>query len=243
MFPGYEPSSADLTLLSGVIASVARRGRLSPEDAADFSQSVHLRFLEQSYEPLARFAGRSSLRTYLTVVVHRLLLDWRNARYGKWRPSAAAARLGPIAIALERLVTRDGHTADEAAAILANRPGAPDDRTLQEVVATLPFRARPRVVPLDEAPDAGTAAFVDPVEAAQEADRQRERERLLRGAVARLSAVDRQILELRFERGLTVSAIATHVNVSAKVLYRRLARLVTSLRRGVLEPEARNEPA
>src|SRR6187401_2942400 len=109
-----QPSSSDLVLLGEVVRSVVRRGRLPPADAEDFSQGVQLRFLESGYEAFARFDGRSSLRTYLTTVVWRLLLDWRTAAYGKWRPSAAARRLGPQAVRLDRLLNRDGLTVDEA---------------------------------------------------------------------------------------------------------------------------------
>ena len=40
--------------------------------------------------------------------------DWRNARWGKWRPSAEARRQGALATHLERLMRRDGLTFEEA---------------------------------------------------------------------------------------------------------------------------------
>ena len=119
-----EPSSSDLVLLGEVIRGVIRRGRLSPADAEDFSQGVHLKFLETGYEAFARFDGRSTLRTYLTTVVWRLLLDWRNAAYGKWRPSAAARRLGVEAVRLDRLINRDGLTVEEAIQVASRAPAA-----------------------------------------------------------------------------------------------------------------------
>ena len=70
-----QPSSSDLVLLGEVIRGVIRRGRLSPADAEDFSQSVQLKLLETGYEAFARFDERSSLRTYLTTMVWQLLLD------------------------------------------------------------------------------------------------------------------------------------------------------------------------
>ena len=51
------------------------------------------------------FEGRSQLRTYLITVVQRHFLDDRNARWGKWRPSSIARRIGPIAVLLDLLVT------------------------------------------------------------------------------------------------------------------------------------------
>lgn len=53
----------------------------------------------------------------LVAVVERLSLDFRVERWGRWPPSAVADRLGPAAVLLERLVTRDGYTLQEAMAI------------------------------------------------------------------------------------------------------------------------------
>jgi len=72
---GEMPTPEQLATLDSVIRQVARAGRLQPHDADDFSQSVHVRLIERQYDVFDRFDGRSSLRTYLTVVVRRLLLD------------------------------------------------------------------------------------------------------------------------------------------------------------------------
>ena len=126
-----QPSSSDLVLLGEVIRAVVRRGRLPPADAEDFSQGVQLKFLESGYEAFARFDGRSSLRTYLTTVVWRLLLDWRTAAYGKWRPSAVARRLGAQAVRLDRLLNRDGLTVDEAIQVASRAPDASPEHVLR----------------------------------------------------------------------------------------------------------------
>ena len=77
---------------------------------------------------LRRFEGRSSLTTYITVVVQRLFLDRRNRLWGKWRPSAEARRLGPTAVLLERLVSRDGWSAEQALETLRVNHGVTVDR-------------------------------------------------------------------------------------------------------------------
>src|SRR5262245_35135549 len=101
------PHHSELTLLAEVIRQAARSHGLRREDAQDFEQTVHVTLLQRNYDIFERFEGKSSLRTYLTVVIGRLMLDWRNRTYGKWRSSAAAKRLGPFAVDLERLVHRD----------------------------------------------------------------------------------------------------------------------------------------
>ena len=75
---GIEPTAHQLDLLSHVVRDVARFQQLSPEDAQDFAESVQQCLMEQRYEIFSRYTGRSSLRTYLTIIVTRLLLEWRN---------------------------------------------------------------------------------------------------------------------------------------------------------------------
>src|SRR5207302_6805108 len=99
---------SSLPVIDEVVAHVCRRHRLSATEADDFAGEVRLRLIERDYEPLRRFEGRSSLRTYLTVVVHRYFLDYRNKLWGKWRPSMEAKRFGAAAILFERLQVRDG---------------------------------------------------------------------------------------------------------------------------------------
>ena len=84
-----------LPVIDEVTLSVCRRHRLSGPEAEDFAAEVHLHFIERDSEVLRRFEGRSSLRTFLSVVINRLLLDYRNRLWGKWRPSAEARRLAP----------------------------------------------------------------------------------------------------------------------------------------------------
>lgn len=224
---------SEFSLLCDVIAAVGRAHRLSPDEAEDFAQTAHLKLLERNYAPLAQFTGRSTLRTYLTVVVTRLLLDWRNSRYGKWRPSAWARRHGTTAIQLDRLVTRDGHSPQEAMSILEHRPQPPESAALRDLLENLPRRSRARLVSADDLEERAIGMFEDPVEQAQiAASRQRAVKRLAR-AYRRLEPADRRLIHLRFERGLQVSQIAVSLGVQAKPLYARIHRILELLRRAV----------
>src|SRR5258708_8609794 len=85
---------AGLPVIDAAVAHVCRRHRLTAAEADDFSAEVRLHFIERNYEPLRRFEGRSSLRTYLTVLVSHLFLDYPHPLLGKCRPSAEPGRLG-----------------------------------------------------------------------------------------------------------------------------------------------------
>jgi DNA-directed RNA polymerase specialized sigma24 family protein len=89
-----------LAVIERVIGWVCSRHGLRGADAEDFASAVKTRLIENDYEVLGRFEGRSSLKTYLASVVNRLYLDFQVQRFGKWRPSAEARRLGTVALRL-----------------------------------------------------------------------------------------------------------------------------------------------
>jgi RNA polymerase sigma factor (sigma-70 family) len=227
------PSTSHLILLTSVISDVANRHRLNQEDRQDFSQSVHLRLAERDYDIFVRFGGRSSLRTFLTVVVSRLLLDWRNHHYGKWRPSAKARRRGEWAIALERLVFRDGYSLAEATNRLCNRPDAPGPETLRDLFAELPLRSRRVFSALpNDFPD---SRIQDYVEVHEQQRRRRQASVAVARALRALPATDRRLIVLRYFRGQSVRSIAEMSKVDPKMLYRRMERVMRSLRGSVAE--------
>lgn len=224
------PSPEHLAALSRVVREVARAGRLSPEDAQDFAQNVQVRLLERHHDILTRFSGRSSLKTYLTVVVNRLLLDWRNTVYGKWRASAMAVRLGPGGVRLERLVYRDGHTPQQAIAIICAEPGAPGIRELRRLFEQLPARHRRRMVSDDILRYTHGTDFDDPVEAEERQHETRRVRQTLAAAVRRLPAEDRQLIAARYLHDRRVQTVAASLSTDPKALYRRYERVLRSLR-------------
>lgn len=228
------PSTVELSVLESVITTVTRSRRMRREDAEDFRQTVHLRLAERRDDVFRRFDGRSSLRTYLFVVVHRMLLDWRNHALGRWRPSAAALRLGPLAVTLERLTHRDGYSQDEAISQLcsADRTLRPAD--VRSLAAALPVRPVRRVA-VSEFPELAQAVdFEDPFEAHHRAT-QEERQRIALGrALASLPREDRRLIWLRYRRRMTVRAMAVRLEIDPRRLYRRLEQLLNTLRRRLL---------
>jgi RNA polymerase sigma factor for flagellar operon FliA len=226
-------SPADFEVLCQVIAKVARTSGLLPQDAEDFAQHAHVHLMERRYAPVTAFSGRSSLRTYLTVVVRRLLLDWRNARFGKWRPSAEARRLGPAAIALDRLMSRDGYRLEEAVAMLKGRPSCSQSAPLRRLASKLPRRVKAQAVAPETFEGLAPAPFTDPVEATEASLERRLALGRLRRAFAQLSGDDRRLLELRYRKGLSVRDIAAGLGMPDKPLYRRMERIVAMLRRAM----------
>ncbi len=227
--PFPTPSEADLATLAVVIRDVSRLHRLSDADAQDFAQTVHLRLIERHYEAFAKFDGRSSLRSYLTVVVTRLLLDWRNAIYGKWRPSAAARRLGAAGIELDRLINRDGYTPDEAVELLRRRLRAPTAH-FRQLADQVPRRARRRFVDDDILRASALERFQDPIEAREDRSAALRSSHALARACRQLPADDRKLIALRYQRSMTVQQIGKALQINPKLLYRRFDRTLRLLR-------------
>jgi RNA polymerase sigma factor for flagellar operon FliA len=215
------------------IAAVCRRHRLGADDADEFASVARLHLLEDDCFVLRRFSGRSTLRTYLVVVVTRQFQDWRNARWGKWRPSAEARRLGEIAVAAETLTVRDGLTLDQAHEVLRTNLGLTIARQdLEAMAARFPVRAGRRSVPDDALVDrpAATAAADELLHARRAQVAAEASQNALASALAALPDLDRLVLRMRFEDDCTVAEIARLLRVDQKPLYRRIDRLLANLR-------------
>jgi len=221
-----------LNLIDQIVRTTARRRHLSATEREDFAGFVKLRLVDNDYAVLRKFQGRSSLRTYLAAVIERLALDYYAEKWGRWRPSAMAERLGAIAVHLERLTTRDGHTLDEAIGILrANHEGAPSDQRLRDIWAQLPARVLQTDVGEEAAADLVAVERSDATVADAEHQAHVERlQRALASALAQIAAQDRVLIALRFDQDLPIAEISRLTGKSIPTLHRRLDNSVKQLR-------------
>jgi DNA-directed RNA polymerase specialized sigma24 family protein len=224
--------SAHLTTVQESIRVVCRLQNLAAEDAEELASLVYLKLLQGNGAVLRRFRGESSLRTFLIVVVRRILLDSWIARNGKWRPSTDARRLGAIAIELERLVYREGMSLAEAAETMRISRGITDtDDELAFLLSLLPTRPMRRFVSDANLAD-HASADPDPLDVLLKHAGPSRLEQV-RAALATLTLEDRQLLSLRFAYSLTVREIALRRGIDAKVLYRRFERILKQIRTSI----------
>src|SRR5262245_43748887 len=227
---------SQLDLIERVIAFVCARHHVGGADAEDFGSFVKLKFVESDYAVLAKFEGRSSLRTYLTIVIQRLFLDYRNSAWGKWRPSAEARRSGPVGVLLEQVMVRDGYAFEDACEMLRTTHRVDASRTtLEALAARLPVRMKRRFE-RDEALVNVPSAERPADDAAADRDRETTAARVsaaLQQLTATLEPQDRLIIAMRFEDGRTVADIAATLRLDQKALYRRVDRLLLDLRRAL----------
>lgn len=219
-----------LPTIESVIKFVVVRHRLTADEADDFAATVRLRLLDHDCATLRKFRGHSSLRAFLGVVILRLYRDYRTAQWGRWRPCAEARRTGPLAIRLDRLLSRDGFTFDEAVEILRVNHGVTEDgEAIRELAARFPMRLKRRPVDVRGFEDL-VAVPVSPFPVpALEKQAERALE-ALRAAVQRISSEERLVLSLFFANRLCIAQIARRCGLDQKALYRSFTALLKRLR-------------
>ena len=228
---GRRVFESEFTLIEELIGVTGRRHRLGPDEAEDFYSYVMLKLIEDNYGRLRKFKGASSLRTYLTTVLQRLFLDFRCQKWGKWRPSARAKKLGEAAVLLETLVSRDGYRLQEAEEILRRNHGlrvSADE--LQRLVDECLVRPRRQFLGEDVLQNM-------PSPSPPNGSLQRERARFLQkleaivnDALRALGEESRLVLSMRFNEGLSVLQIARALHREPKKLYYRIHKSLMQLR-------------
>jgi RNA polymerase sigma factor (sigma-70 family) len=228
---------AALPIIDDVVGHVCRRHRLSRSEAEEFQSEVRLHFIERNYEALRRFEGRASLTTYIHVVVQHLFFDNRNRVWGRWRPSTDARRLGPAGVLLERLVTRDGYTLDQAFETLRVNHAVELTDSLRALADKLTDRAPARRLVAED--DAGEMVSTAPgadanvLRAEQDFLAKRVKSALDRARQA-LAPLDQLILKMRFDDRIPVADIARALHLDQRRLYRTIDHLLATIRARLL---------
>jgi RNA polymerase sigma factor for flagellar operon FliA len=227
---------AHLEVVERAISFVCRRHHLAGVETDEFASHVKLKLVENNYGVLRKFQGRSSVATYLAVVIQRLFQDYRTQAWGKWRPSAEAKRAGPLGVLLEQLLGRDGYSFEEACEIVQTHHHHNVARSeLEQLAGRLPIRLRRRFEPdasladmpsNDRRADEVLAAHSHRVTAARVTER-------LQALMGQLEPPDQLVLAMRFRDGGTVADISAALRLEQKALYRRFERLLDRLRAGL----------
>ena len=222
------------SLVERIASGVCRREHLDGADAEDFVADVRLALLDDDYAILRQFEGRSSLRSFLSVVIERLFFDQRTRALGRWFPSSHAERLGAPAVLLEKLLKRDRRPFEQALPfVLHAYPHLTRDevaRLADELPERLP---RPQPVPLDEAGEEQVAApeRADQRALARETGRVADQAgAVLRGVMASLPLEDRMLVRFRFGKSSTIAEISRMMRLPQRQLYRRIESLLQRFR-------------
>jgi RNA polymerase sigma factor (sigma-70 family) len=210
----------------------ARRHRFGREDADEFVSEVEVKIIEDDYRVIRMHQGKSTLRTYLTSVVHNFLRDYTDHLWGKFRNSAEAIRQGEVAKKAEELISKEEYTQDEAFEVLrTNFKVALSWRQFEHLIASLPSKARRRIEgeeALAPLPDKNPTPE-EKLLSREQKERLEEILRILEECRAAFPEEDGLILKMcgEFKPG----EIARILDLDLSDLYRRIDRLKKALRK------------
>ena len=222
--------AAALPLLTEISRFIRARHGLTIEEAEDFDSLLKIKLLDNDRAVLRAYRGDSSLRTYLAAVATRLFLDQRVALWGKWRPSAKARRLGPLAVELEGLVKRSKRTPADAIEVMASRHVG---RVTRGSIEQLASELRLDTVRTIDPPSAADGSTNPSDSSLDRLEREELREKIgaaLKSAYEGLPIEDQLIVRMHFQDGLTLAAVARVLGIDQRLLYRRVEVLLESLR-------------
>ena len=214
----------EIGVVDDVVAWACRRHGLLGDDADSFTSYVRFRLVDDEYRMIRRFSGRASFRTYLKVLVANAYVDYRVKKWGKWRPSAVAKRMGATGVLLDTALNRDGETLEHAIERLKGRSDVPEsEEELRRMAMDLPRRVQRSFTSLeDDAPVADSTAADTRLD---ESERERTMARAMAAldqALSKLPDQDRVMVLLHLGQGMTLASVARTLKVPQKPLYRRL---------------------
>jgi len=222
---------ANYKLIAEVARFVARRHLPNESDVEDFTSTVMIQLIDHDYAIIRKFQGRSTFRTFISAVVANKFKDYRNHELGKFRPPPEVKRLGRCAVDLYRLLHRDHRTLEEVIPILLVLYPKETPQTLKRLAQRLPlYTPRPTAVEEEKARHVPAPDPPDPVLAGELLEKSRSLSRVLSKAIRELAKVDRQMLTLHFQAGMTVAEIARTLRIEQKLLYPRMNTLKKGLR-------------
>ena len=219
-----------LPFIDRAAAGAAQVVGLRGDDVEEFVSWAREQLWEDDYALVRKWRGQSKFTTYLATVIMNLGREYRVKLWGRWRPSAAALRLGSLAVRLETLVYRDGWQVAEAAELVRSRGETSlSTREIADLVAKIPPRVRrPRIQRVDES-DMRNDADVRVGESEDDAERKAIHVALT-SALSELEPAAQVVVKMHFLEGRSLADVARALCLQQKPLYRVKDAALRSLR-------------
>lgn len=215
---------ANLVFIDKALSAAARMLGLRDADSEEFASWAREQLWENDYAILRKWREQSKLTTYLGTVIVNLGREFRVRRWGRWRHSAAAERLGPLALRLEQLIYRDGWRFAEAAELLRSRQETDrSDRELAALMSKIPHREAPRRQTretTDTEAVHNVAETGDPLDEMESESEMRSVRAQLARALSRLKPTAQIVIRMHFLSGRSLADVARALGTAQKPLYR-----------------------
>lgn len=228
----------NLDLIEKSAVSVCHLAGLDAADTDDFRQDFLTCLMENGYAVLEHFQGRSSLSTFLISVARRRMVDFRAGDAGRYRPTALAHRLGPVAVELEKLMVLRGLTRDQAVGtIRTSLNGKIAEDRLHALAELLPDRHRRRFEGEDIL-EAMPSAQGDPreiVRSHEAKEQYRDLMKVLVEGLDLLEPLERLVVVLTLLEPDRISDLARSLDLDQRQLYAARQKALRRLRQHLRE--------
>ena len=230
---------SNLSITDEVIKKYCTRHHIVGDEADECNSYVYEKIIENDYQKIREFKGKSSYKTYITVVISRILID-RMRSSGRWRSSQKALKIGKEAVILEELVFRKKYSFEQAYNTLTTNHNISIEREKAYEIITLLQRKRltsalPRDVELTD--DVSDKKVTLPDEAAINKETSKIKGQLddivskMRNL---LSNEERLLLRMRFEDNFKISEIARVLKKDRDDIDRKLKAILTKFKEEIV---------
>lgn len=230
---------SNLSITDEIIKKYCYRHNVGGDEADECNSYVYEKIIDNDYQQIREFKGKSSYETYMSTVIFRILID-RMRSSGRWRPSQKALKIGKEAVILEELVFRKKYSFEQAYNILTTNHNISIERERAYEIITLLQRKRltsalPRDVELTD--DVSDKKVTLPDEAAINKETSKIKGQLdyivtdLRNL---LSNEERLLLRMRFEDNIKISEIARVLKKDRDYIDKKLKAILTKFKDEIL---------
>lgn len=231
---------SNLTVTNKIIEKYCRMHNVRGNEVDDCRSYVYEKLIDNDYKKIREFKGNSSYKTFITVVITRILIDRKRLSSRKWKPSKKAIEIGKEAVILEELVYCKDCSFEEAYNILTTNHNIPIDRDkAYEIVTQLQGRnirrKRHKKVEIDE--NGYGIHSISPEEAAIDEENLKIKEQLyiiIKEMHESLSNEERLLLKMRFEDDISISKIARILKMNRSDVDKKLKAIIRRFKDKIL---------
>ncbi|QOX79865.1 sigma-70 family RNA polymerase sigma factor [Trichlorobacter lovleyi] len=202
---------------------------------------------QDDYRRLREFKGNSSITTYLTAIISRLVVDIIRSRTGRNRAKERAERFGETGRRLYELVIQQGHCVADVVAILQTSHNiSSTQEQLQAMLDEMQGRSTRHQTDTDHETawsDSGVLVSIQrstPEQKVVDQQLERKRKELLKQVLDGMNAEDKLLIRLRFPLDedtdpLDNSTVAKMLGLNQQEVERRTRRILTTCRELLLK--------
>lgn len=230
---------SNLSITDKIVKKYCSGHNIVGDEADECRSYVYEKIIDNDYQKIREFKGKSSYETYMTTVISRILID-RMRSGGRWRPSQKALRIGKEAVILEELVFRKKYSFEQAYNILTTNHNISIERERAYEIITLLQRKRltsalPRDVELTDDVSDKKVTLPDAAAINKETSKVKDQlDDIVREMRNLLSNEERLLLRMRFADNIKISEIARVLKKDRDYIDKKLKAILTNFKNEIL---------